>query len=42
MGLEKREALQEMFGPKDVEFMVRIHKSVDPLQLANRGKMFVA
>jgi len=42
VGLEKREALQEMFGPKDVEFMVRIHKSVDPLQLANRGKMFVA
>jgi len=42
VGLEKREALQEMFGPKDTQFMVRIRQSIDPEQLANRGKMFLA
>jgi glycolate oxidase len=42
VGLEKREALQEMFGPENIQFMVRICQSVDPEQLANRGKMFVA
>jgi len=41
-GLEKREALQERCGPKDTEVMGRIHKSIDPEQLANRGKMFIA
>jgi len=40
VGLEKRDALRQMFGPNDTEFMVRIHQSVDPEQLANRGKMF--
>jgi len=41
VGLEKREALQEMFGPKDTEFLVRIRQAIDPEQLANRGKMFL-
>lgn len=40
VGLEKRDALREMFGPNDTDFMVRIRRSVDPEELANRGKMF--
>jgi glycolate oxidase len=39
VGLEKRSYLPEMFGDRDMEFMRRIREAVDPLELANRGKM---
>jgi glycolate oxidase len=29
-----------MFGAADTEFMLRIRRAIDPLELANRGKMF--
>jgi glycolate oxidase len=40
VGLEKRNYLAEMFGAADTEFMLRIRRAIDPLELANRGKMF--
>ncbi len=40
IGVEKREFLPRMFGPDDLAAMRRIRDSVDPLELANRGKMF--
>jgi glycolate oxidase len=40
IGVEKREHLPRMFGPDDLAAMRRIHRAVDPLELANRGKMF--
>ena len=39
VGLEKRSFLGEMYADADVEFMRRLHASIDPLQIANRGKM---
>lgn len=39
IGLEKREYLPLMFAPDDIELMHRVRRSVDPEQLANRGKM---
>jgi len=39
VGLEKRQFLQEMFGPDDIRFMGQIRRAVDPLALANRGKV---
>jgi glycolate oxidase len=39
VGLEKRDYLETMYGPDDVEFMKRIRRSVDPLEISNRGKM---
>jgi glycolate oxidase len=39
VGLEKRGFMEDMFGAFDVEFMRRLRRSVDPLQLANQGKM---
>ncbi len=42
IGVEKREHLPRMFAPADIAAMRRIHRSVDPLELANRGKMFPA
>lgn len=38
VGLEKRDFIGEMYGDDDIEFMERLRKSVDPLELANRGK----
>jgi glycolate oxidase len=40
VGLEKQTYLEKMFGPQDTEFMHRIRQSVDPDELANRGKVF--
>lgn len=42
IGVEKREFLPRMFGPDDLAAMRRIREAVDPLALANRGKMFPA
>jgi glycolate oxidase FAD binding subunit len=42
IGVEKRDHLPRMFGPDDLAAMRRIHLAVDPLELANRGKMFPA
>jgi glycolate oxidase len=39
VGLEKRSYLPEMFGGRDMQFMHRIRAAIDPLELANRGKM---
>ncbi len=39
VGLEKRGFMQDMFGEFDVEFMHRLRRAVDPLELANPGKM---
>lgn len=41
IGLEKRTYLEEMFGPRDTGFMHRIRQAIDPLELANRGKMLI-
>jgi glycolate oxidase len=38
VGLEKRMYLGEMYGEDDIEFMHRLQRAVDPLELANRGK----
>jgi glycolate oxidase len=40
VGLEKQTYLKKMFGTQDTEFMQRIRQSVDPDELANRGKVF--
>ncbi|MGQ0736402.1 MAG: FAD-linked oxidase C-terminal domain-containing protein [Acidobacteriota bacterium] len=39
VGLEKRAFLGEMFGADDVGFMRSLRQSIDPAELANRGKM---
>jgi glycolate oxidase len=39
IGLEKLEYLPLMFSADDVEMMHRLRRSVDPAELANRGKM---
>ena len=39
IGLEKRAFLTEMYGEEDVAFMRRLRSSIDPHELANRGKM---
>jgi glycolate oxidase len=39
VGMEKREHLARMFGPADIELMRRLKASIDPAQIANRGKM---
>jgi glycolate oxidase len=39
VGLEKRAFLGEMFDDADMSFMRRLRQSVDPEELANRGKM---
>ncbi len=38
VGLEKRAYIGEMYGEDDIEFMQQLRRSVDPLELANRGK----
>jgi glycolate dehydrogenase FAD-linked subunit len=40
VGVEKREHLGRMFGPDDIAAMRRLQRAIDPLELANRGKMF--
>jgi glycolate oxidase len=39
VGLEKRAFIEEMFGADGSEYMRRIRDAIDPLQLANKGKM---
>ena len=39
VGLEKRAFLGEMFEDADIAFMQRLRHSIDPQELANRGKM---
>jgi glycolate oxidase len=39
VGLEKKRFLPEMYGDGDIAFMQRLRDGVDPLALANRGKM---
>ena len=40
VGMEKREYLAHMFAPTDMEVMRRLRRSIDPLEIANRRKMF--
>jgi len=40
IGVEKREFLPEMFDSESLDVMRRIRKSIDPKEVANRGKMF--
>jgi glycolate oxidase len=40
VGMEKREFLPEMFDASSIDVMRRIRKSIDPREVANRGKMF--
>jgi glycolate oxidase len=39
VGLEKRRFLGEMYAAGDIAFMERLRQSIDPLEIANRGKM---
>jgi len=40
VGMEKREFLPDMFDPATVDLFHRIRRAFDPLEIANRGKMF--
>lgn len=40
IGMEKREFLPEMFDRDSLDVMRRIRRSIDPNEVANRGKMF--
>lgn len=40
VGVEKKAFLSEMFDANSVEIMRRMRKSIDPSEVANRGKMF--
>ncbi len=42
IGMEKRSFLPVMFAEADLEAMHALHHAIDPLQIANRGKMFPA
>jgi glycolate oxidase len=42
VGLEKRQYLPVMFGEADLDAMQAIRRQMDPLEIANRGKMFPA
>jgi glycolate oxidase len=39
IGVEKLHYLPNMFAPDDIDTMRRLRKAIDPLELANRGKM---
>ncbi len=39
VGMEKREHLEKMFQPADMQVMYELRRAIDPAQLANRGKM---
>ncbi|MCW3008678.1 MAG: FAD-binding protein [Solirubrobacterales bacterium] len=41
IGVEKRAYLSLMFSPDDLALMGDVRRSIDPLELANRGKMLV-
>ncbi len=40
VGVEKRDYLPELFNETDLAAMQRIRRAIDPLELANRGKVF--
>ena len=40
VGMEKRAYLPDMFDAVDLEVMADLRRAVDPLEIANRGKMF--
>ncbi len=40
VGMEKRAHLPDMFGPEDLAMMAALRRALDPLEIANRGKMF--
>ena len=40
IGLEKRAFLPRMYSEADVALMHRVREAFDPLEIANRGKMF--
>ncbi|MPZ19338.1 MAG: FAD-binding oxidoreductase, partial [Luteitalea sp.] len=40
VGMEKRQFLGEMYGAADLACMQRLRHAIDPLEIANRGKMF--
>jgi glycolate oxidase len=42
VGMEKRQYMPAMFGPTDMQAMADLRRAIDPLELANRGKMFPA
>jgi glycolate oxidase len=39
VGMEKRAYMSRMFGPLEMEMMEQLRCSIDPKQIANRGKM---
>lgn len=39
VGMEKRQYMSAMFGEIDLDTMTRLRRSIDPQELANRGKM---
>jgi glycolate oxidase len=41
IGVEKIEFLSEMFGENDLATMRRVRRALDPLEISNRGKVFV-
>ncbi len=41
VGVEKREYMKLMFSPDDLALMEGVRAEVDPLRLANRGKMLI-
>lgn len=40
VGMEKRRYMPRQFGQVDLEAMQRLRRAIDPLELANRGKVF--
>ena len=40
IGVEKREYLRLMYGPADLEAMLRVRRALDPRDLCNPGKIF--
>jgi glycolate oxidase len=42
IGVEKRGYLPLMFSSNDLDLMRRVRRSIDPMELANRGKVFPA
>lgn len=42
VGMEKRQYMPAMFGADDMQAMADLRRAIDPLELANRGKMFPA
>jgi glycolate oxidase len=41
VGVEKRDYMKLMFAPDDLALMEDLRAAVDPLRLANRGKMLI-